>query len=243
MAFPASVSGELLHKNGFTGKIIPDPTDDCFVCFYEEAHFHGGKSCVGKRNTSSTELNPLGTEAKIGSIKFGTGCDLVVNTVVADPPDVSPYGSHVDMLSNDVFNYTRNDVLRVYVEEAGTACFTGSNTLSLGNCYTSDEADLGPEYDRAFMGGSELFLFQTLGDSFGVTVYENKDYNGGGRSNVKASVDFNSTARSFRFSSYSKDLTYSTKGGEKISFPVRSIAFISDGEEEVVPASVVPSSS
>lgn len=147
--------------------------------------------CVGKRDKTSTSVNPIQTPGTIQSIKFSQGCELVVNVRVTDPP----YGEHVDVFSADVANTGYQDVVQeVYVEEAGRACFLGvpDSANGYGRCYTDDVPAVENQYRNVF---SELMLFKTKATSFDVIAYERNNYNQG-----------DASALSHRFTEYSKTL-------------------------------------
>ncbi|KAL4092872.1 hypothetical protein PRIC1_011862 [Phytophthora ramorum] len=131
----ATASNDQTWRTQFYSKInvMPKVSGDCSVCFYEQKNFAGSNFCVGKRDKSCTKANPISAPGTIGSIKFGKGCDLVVNVRVFD----APYDQHVEVISSDVANTGYNlssdhSVQELYVEEAGRACLLGA-TLPINN--------------------------------------------------------------------------------------------------------------
>ncbi|RLN55642.1 hypothetical protein BBJ28_00012291 [Nothophytophthora sp. Chile5] len=245
----AATSHSALWRSQFRSKInvMPTPTASCFVCFYEQTNFSGPKFCVGKRSETCTRANPIMAPSTIESIKFGSGCDLVVNVRVTD----TPYAEHVDVISADVadtgYNLTayKHVVQELYVEEAGRACFLGTpeSADSYGRCYTEDVSAVEGQYRDVF---SELLMFKTTTTDFDVIAYEKDDFNGAAKSPVqRSSTDQDTTALSQRFTGYSHTLdtdSYNSATGMKKTMQgkVRSIAFVAPDAGESTPGSVAP---
>ncbi|KAL7679334.1 hypothetical protein Plhal304r1_c081g0166801 [Plasmopara halstedii] len=226
-----SSSGDQTWYNQFNSKvgILPQAKDDCFVCFYQQANYGGSKRCFGKR-VQYTDANPITAPGTIGSIKFGQGCDLVVNVRVT----AVPFDERVDVVSKDMaytdYNVTTNQqsVQEVYVEEAGCACFLGiaGSGGGYGVCYTDDEPAVDSKYQNSI---TELLMFKSEAKNFDVIVYENQNYN-----NLTNSIIDNSQGTSnssYRFTGNSKNLetnvTNSRSGMiENFQNRVRSIRFV-----------------
>ncbi|KAK1942430.1 hypothetical protein P3T76_005929 [Phytophthora citrophthora] len=220
----------------FSSKIntLPKATGGCSVCFYEQQNFRGAKFCVGKSEKRCTKVNPITAPGTIGSVKFGSGCDLVANVRVADVP----YSQHVDVLSKDVANTGYNSsgdhsVIEVYVEEAGRACFLGipKSGDGYGICLASDTPSVDGDYSSSI---TELMLFKSDAKDFDVIVYEGQDYNDPRKSPVALDVSKGTGALSYRFTEYSKDLemgtTDSTTGMKNtLQNKVGSVQFVTSG--------------
>eukprot|EP00644_Phytophthora_capsici_P005506 jgi/Phyca11/4407/fgenesh1_pm.PHYCAscaffold_2_\ len=231
-ASATSMNGQA-WRNQFQSKIniLPKATGDCSVCFYEQQNYAGAKFCVGKRAKSCSKANPITAPGTIGSIKFGSGCDLVANVRVADVP----FAQHVDVLSKDVANTGYNltgdhSVMEVYVEEAGRACFLG--IPKSGNGYGICLTDSTPSIDGDYWGSiTELLLFKSDAKDFDVIVYEDQNYNSPQSSPVALDVSKGTGALSHRFTGYSKDLETNTIDGttgmkETLQYKVGSVQFV-----------------
>ncbi|CAI5719482.1 unnamed protein product [Hyaloperonospora brassicae] len=182
------------------------PSGTCSVCFYERTNFAGPEFCVGKRAKGCIDANPIVAPGAIKSIKFGNGCDLVVNIRVTD----APFDEHVAVFSADVadtgYNLTtsKHSVQEVYVEEAGRACFLGtpSSGDGFGVCYSEDVPVVDSRYQDSI---NELMLFKTDANDFDVIVYDNDNYNQREPSPVHQDVaNGNSVGHERRFTGYSK---------------------------------------
>ncbi|KAL3659277.1 hypothetical protein V7S43_015855 [Phytophthora oleae] len=224
--------------------ILPKASGDCSVCFYEQQNFAGAKFCVGKRGITCTKANPITAPGTIGSVKFGSGCDLVANVRVADVP----FDQHVDVFSKDVANTGYNlsgdhSVQEVYVEEAGRACFLGipKSGDGYGICLTDDTPSMDGDYSGSI---TELMLFKSNAKDFDVIVYEDQDYNDPSSSPIAVDVSKGTGALSYRFTEYSKDLetntTVGTTGMKKtLQYNVGSVQFVTP-EIDATPGSVAP---
>ncbi|KAG7383239.1 hypothetical protein PHYPSEUDO_003919 [Phytophthora pseudosyringae] len=247
----ATSSIDQTWSNQFRSKIniMPKPSGGCSVCFYEQVNFAGSKFCVGKRAKSCTKANPITAPGSIGSIKFGTGCELVTNVRVTDVP----YDEHVDVISKDVANTGYNvsgqhSVQEVYVEEAGRACFLGIPTSGdgYGVCFTEGTPSVASKYAGSV---TELMLFKSDAKDFDVIVYEDQDYNSPGSSPIAQDVSKGTGATSYRFTGYSKNLetnvTSSISGmKESLQNNVGSLKFVTPENDatqgDATPGSVAP---
>ncbi|CAI5730730.1 unnamed protein product [Peronospora destructor] len=204
LASAASSTNETWSKQ-FKSKInvLPKPSGNCFVCFYEQTNFVGPTFCVGKSAECRTEVNPILVPLTIKSIKFGKDCNLVVNVRLMD----LPFDEHIAVISEDVANADYNSttlthslIQEVYVEEAGRACFLGvpKSGKGYGVCYSDNVPVVEDEYRNSF---TELMLFKTATKSCDVIAYENEYYNS---RQTSVQNDVNTVGLEQRFSSYSK---------------------------------------
>jgi hypothetical protein len=227
--------------------VLPKPVGDCSVCFYQQKNFAGPKFCVGKRAKGCTRANPIVAPATIESIKFGKGCDLVVNVRVSD----MSYDEHVDVVTTDVVNTGYNlttykhAVQELYVEEAGRACFLGipESGDGFGLCYTGNVPVVEDSYRDAF---TEVMLFKSEANDFDVIAYENDYYNSPEKTPVQQAVSAGNTpGTSHRFTGYSKELETNEKDGstglnKSMQRKVRSIKFVAPRGEDLTAGSVAP---
>uniref|UniRef100_A0AAV1TDV5 Uncharacterized protein n=1 Tax=Peronospora matthiolae TaxID=2874970 RepID=A0AAV1TDV5_9STRA len=223
----ATMSIDKTWGKQFRSKIndLPPPSDTCFVCFYEQTGFAGPEFCVGKRAKRCTEANPIVAPGAIKSIKFGDGCDLVVNVRVMD----APFDEHVTLFSADVadtgYNLTtsKQSVQEVYVEEAGRACFLGAPNSGdgFGVCYSDNVPVVDDRYQDSI---SEVMLFKTDANDFDVIVYDNEYYNE--RDNSLANEG--AVGLQQRFTGFSKILKRGPKSRASRTMPnsIRSIKFV-----------------
>ncbi|KAG3147287.1 Peroxisomal biogenesis factor 6 [Phytophthora idaei] len=246
----AASSTDQTWCNQFKSKldILPKASGDCSVCFYEQVDYAGPKFCVGKRGKGCTRANPITAPGTIGSIKFGSGCNLVANVRVTDVP----FDEHVDVISKDVANTGYNvsgdhSVQQVYVEEAGRACLLGipDSGDGYGVCYTDSVPEVETKYWNAI---TELMLFKSDAKDFDVILYENQDYNDPQKSAIKKDVAQGTGAMSYRFTGYSKTLetnvTSSSGMKQSLQNKVRSVQFVSPENDatqtDSTPGSVAP---
>ncbi|KAF1794907.1 P-loop containing nucleoside triphosphate hydrolase [Phytophthora cactorum] len=246
----AASSTDQTWCNQFKSKldILPKASGDCSVCFYEQVDYAGPKFCVGKRVKSCTRANPITAPGTIGSIKFGSGCNLVANVRVTDVP----FDEHVDVISKDVANTGYNvsgdhSVQQVYVEEAGRACLLGipDSGDGYGVCYTDSVPEVETKYWNAI---TELMLFKSDAKDFDVILYENQDYNDPQKSAITKDVAQGTGAMSYRFTGYSKTLetnvTSSSGMKQSLQNKVRSVQFVSPENDatqtDSTPGSVAP---
>ena len=217
----------------FSSKInvLPQPVGDCFVCFYEQTNFTGSTFCVGKGAQGRTEANPILAPLTIESIKFGKGCNLVVNVRVTD----APFDEYVTVISKDVpfanYNFTASEhsIQEIYVEEAGRVCFLGvpKSGNGYGVCYADAVPVVEEEYRNSF---TELMLFKTDTRTCDVIVYENDYYNSPRNTLVQNVVNLLGLQQ--RFSNYSKMLMTDeidpiTGMNKTMQNKVRSFKFVS----------------
>ncbi|CAH0485767.1 unnamed protein product [Peronospora farinosa] len=206
LASAASSSSETWIEQ-FRSKInvLPKPSGNCFVCFYEQTNFTGQKFCVGRSARGRTEVNPILAPLTIASIKFEKDCNLVVNVRVTDVP----FDEYVAVFSKDVananYNFTTSEhsIQEIYVEEAGRACFLGvpKSGKGYGVCYSDAVPVVEDEYRNSI---TELMLFKTDTKTCDVIVYENDYYNNPHNSLLQSVVNLLGLEQ--RFSGYSNML-------------------------------------
>ncbi|TDH66879.1 uncharacterized protein CCR75_007142 [Bremia lactucae] len=209
--------------------ILPKTSVNCFVCFYHQIKYAGPKFCIGKRTKSCTKANPITAPGTIGSIKFGKGCNLVVNMRVT----VVPFEERVDVIFKDVANTGYNasadqqSTQELYVEEAGRACFLGfpASGEGFGVCYSKNVRAIDSKYLNSI---TELMLFKSVAEKFDVILYEHQDYNNCTKSSIRRN---GSQAMFHRFSENSKTLetnNFIGKSGMTTSLQnkVRSVKFV-----------------